>query len=155
MSTTTDATLAQQIDADLKNAMRNRDEIAKLALRAVKTALTEASKAGEDHTINDELVMSVLQREAKRRREAAEEYDKAGATAQAEQERAELAVLERYLPRQMSAAEIEALARTVIAETGAESPRDMGKVMPLILARSGGAADGKTTSQIVRRLLGG
>lgn len=155
MSTTTNATLAQQIDADLKDAMRNRDEIAKLTLRAVKTALTEATKAGEDHTINDDLVMSVLRREAKRRREAAEEYDKAGATAPAEQERAELAVLERYLPRQMDEAEIEALARTVIAETGAESPRDIGKVMPVILARSGGTADGKTTSQIVRRLLGG
>lgn len=155
MSPQSDAALAAQIDADLRDAMRNKDEIAKLALRAVKTSLTEATKAGADHTISDELVMSVLQREAKRRREAAEEYDKAGATAQAEQERAELAVLEHYLPRQLSEAEIEALAREVIAETGAESPRDMGKVMPVILARSGGAADGKTASQIVRRLLSG
>ncbi len=155
MSSQTEASLSQRLDADLRDAMRSKDETTKLVLRSVKTALTEASKAGTDHTIDDALVMNVLQREAKRRREAAAEYEKVGATAQAQQERAELAVLERYLPRQMSADEIEDLARTVIAETGAASVRDLGKVMPVLLARSGGAADGKTASQIVRRLLGG
>lgn len=155
MSSQTEASLSQRLDADLRDAMRSKDETTKLVLRSVKTALTEASKVGTDHTIDDALVMNVLQREAKRRREAAAEYEKVGATAQAQQERAELAVLERYLPRQMSADEIEDLARTVIAETGAASVRDLGKVMPVLLARSGGAADGKTASQIVRRLLGG
>lgn len=146
--------LAERIDADLKQAMRAQDTIAKLALRAVKTALTEASKTGSGQSLTDEQVMAVIQREAKRRREAAAEYEKAGATAPAEQERAELAVLEQYLPRQMSEAEIETLARTVIAETGATTVRDLNKVMPVMMARTAGAADGKVVSQVVRRLLG-
>jgi uncharacterized protein len=146
--------LGARIDADLKQAMRSQDTIAKLALRAVKTALTEATKSGSDHDLTEEKVMAVIQREAKRRREAAAEYDKVGATAPAEQERAELAVLERYLPRQLSEAEVEALARTVIAEVGASSPRDLNKVMPVIMARVAGVSDGKVVSQIVRRLLG-
>jgi uncharacterized protein YqeY len=146
--------LEARIDADLKQAMRSQDTIAKLALRAVKTALTEATKTGTDHDLTEEKVMAVIQREAKRRREAAAEYDKVGATAPAEQERAELAVLERYLPRQLSEAEVEALARTVIAEVGASSPRDLNKVMPVMMARVAGVSDGKVVSQVVRRLLG-
>jgi uncharacterized protein YqeY len=77
-----------------------------------------------------------------------------GATAPADQERAELAILEQYLPRQLSEAEVEALARTVIAETGATSVRDLNKVMPVMIARVAGTADGKVVSQVVRRLLG-
>lgn len=148
-------TLAERIDADLKQAMRAQDNIAKLALRAVKTALTEATKTGSgQHTLGDEQVLAVVQREAKRRREAAVEYDKVGAAEPAAQERAELAVLERYLPRQLSEEEVEALARTVIAETGASSVRDLNKVMPVMIARVAGSADGKLVSQVVRRLLG-
>jgi uncharacterized protein YqeY len=147
--------LAARIDADLKEAMRAQDNIAKLALRAVKTALTEASRSGSAiHTLTEEQVLAVIQREAKRRREAAAEYDKVGATAPAEQERAELAILENYLPRQLSEAEVETLARTVIAETGATSVRDLNKVMPVMMARVAGTADGKMVSQVVRRLLG-
>jgi uncharacterized protein len=146
--------LAERIDADLKQAMRAQDTIAKLTLRAVKTALTEASKAGADHSQNDDVVMAVLQREAKRRREAAAEYARLGASTQAQQEQAELAVLERYLPRQLTEAEIEVLAKQAIADTGAESPRDMGKVMSAVMPQTAGAADGKLVSQIVRRLLG-
>jgi uncharacterized protein YqeY len=147
--------LSWRIDADLKEAMRAQDNIAKLALRAVKTALTEASRSGSaQHDLTEEQVLAVIQREAKRRREAAAEYDKVGATAPAAQERAELAVLEQYLPRQMSEAEVEALARTVIAETGATSVRDLNKVMPVMMSRVAGTADGKVVSQVVRRLLG-
>ncbi len=148
-------TLALKIDDDLKQAMRAQDTIAKLALRAVKTALTEATKTGSGaHSLTDGQVMAVIQREAKRRREAATEYDKVGAIAPAEQERAELAVLEKYLPRQLSEAEVEALARIVIAETAATSARDLNKVMPVMIARVAGTADGKLVSQVVRRLLG-
>jgi uncharacterized protein YqeY len=147
--------LAERIDADLKQAMRAQDTIAKFALRAVKTALTEATKTGSNHSLTDEQVMAVIQREAKRRREAAAEYDKVGATEPTDQERAELAILERYLPRQLSEAEVESLTRAVIAETGATTVRDLNKVMPVIMARVAGTADGKMVSQIVRRLLGG
>ena len=119
--------LAARIDADLKQAMRAQDTIAKFALRAVKTPLTEATKTGNAQILNDEQVMAVIQREAKRRREAAAEYEKVGASAPAEQERAELAVLEQYLPRQLSEEEVETMARAVIAETGATSVRDLNK----------------------------
>lgn len=147
--------LYEQIDADLKQAMRDRDEVAKLTLRSVKTALTEASKAGADHTLSEDQVMSVLQKEAKGRRDAAAEYERVGQPHRAAQENAELAVLERYLPRQLGEQEIEALAREAIAETGATSARDMGKVMPVVMQRAAGAADGKAVSQVVRRLLAG
>jgi uncharacterized protein YqeY len=146
--------LAARIDADLKQAMRAQDTIAKFALRAVKTALTEATKTGNAQILNDEQVMAVIQREAKRRREAAAEYEKVGASAPAEQERAELAVLEQYLPRQLSEEEVETMARAVIAETGATSVRDLNKVMPVMMGRVAGSADGKLVSQVVRRLLG-
>lgn len=149
------ASMQARIDADLHTAMRSQDTVTKLALRAVKTALTEASKAGEQHELDDSQVVAVIQREAKRRREAAAEYRRMGAATQAAQEEAELAVLERYLPRQMDEAEVEALARQVIAETGATSPRDLGKVMPVMMARVAGTADGRLVSQVVRRLLGG
>ncbi len=149
------AELWTRIDDDLKQAMRAQDTITKLTLRAVKTALTEASKSGANHELTDDQVMAVIQREAKRRRETAAEYERLGAKAPAAQELAELAVLERYLPQQVSEAEIEALAQAVIAEVGATGPRDLGKVMPVLLGRLGGAADGKVVSQIVRRQFGG
>ena len=146
--------LWSRLDQDLKQAMRDQDNITKLTLRAVKTALTEASKAGENHALSDDQVLTVIQKEAKRRRETAAEFERLGAHPQAAQELAELAVLERYLPKQLSEAEIETLAREVIAATGATSARELGKVMPVLLGRIGGAADGKVVSGIVRRLLG-
>jgi uncharacterized protein YqeY len=155
MKTDSQTPLQGRIDADLQQAMRAQDTVAKLALRAVKTALTEASKAGANHDLDNSQVIAVIQREAKRRREAAAEYRRLGGTSQAAQEEAELAILERYLPRQMDEADIERVARQVIAETGASSARDLGKVMPALMARLAGSADGKVASQVVRRLLGG
>lgn len=150
----TGSALAIRIETDFKQAMRAQDAVAKLTLRAVKTALTEAAKSGADHALSDEEVLAVVQREAKRRREAMAEYDRLGATDQAKQEQAELAVLEAYLPRQLEESEIEEIVRGVIAQTGASSPRDMGQVMSPVMAQVGGRADGKQVSQIVRRLLG-
>ncbi len=146
--------LAEQIDSDLKQAMRERDDVAKLTLRSVKTALTEAAKSGQQHALSEEEVLAVIRREAKQRRETAQEYERLGAQAQAADELAELAVLERYLPRQLTAVEIEEIVRSVIAETGASTPRDMGRVMSAAMERVKGAADGKVVNQIARRHLG-
>ena len=148
------SSLWSRIDADLKDAMRAKDTVTKLALRSAKTALTEASKASADHELSDDEVIGILQREAKRRRDAAAEYTRLGAMENAAQEEAELAVLERYLPRQLSETEIEVLAREVIAETGATSVRDLGKVMSVLMGRVAGNADGRAVNQVVRRLLG-
>lgn len=155
MSTSTDgAALIARLDADLKQAMRDRDETRKLTLRSVKTALTEAAKAGDQHELSAEKVMAVLQREAKRRKEAAGEYEKAGDATRAGAELAELAILESYLPQPLGEDEVRALIAAAIAETGASSPKEMGKVMAALKPVVGGRADGKLVSELVRKALG-
>lgn len=149
------ANIQERIDADLKEAMRARDEVRKLALRAAKTAITQARKeADASATLSDDELVEVIARVAKQRRDAVAEYEKAGREDLAGQERAELAVLEAYLPAQLSEAELEALVREVVAETGATSLQEMGKIMPLALARAEGRADGRAINQMVRRVLG-
>ena len=146
--------LPTRIDADLKQAMRDRDEVTKLTLRSVKTALTEARTSGVQHALNEDEVLAVVQKEAKRRRDAAAEYERLGDANRAAAELVELAVLERYLPRQMSEAEVETIARRVIDEVGATSLKQMGAVMAAMMPEVKGLADGKLVSQVVRRLLG-
>lgn len=147
-------TLLEQIDIDLKQAMRERDDTTKLALRAIKTALTEAAKSGENHELDEAQIQAVIQKQAKQRRDAAAEFEKAGAHERAAEEQAELSVLERYLPQQMNEAEIEAIVRAAIAETGATSPKEMGKVMSVVMPKVAGRADGRQVNGIARRLLG-
>lgn len=147
-------TLAERIDADLKQAMRDRNEPAKLALRAVKTSLIEARTSGtQAHALSDAEVIEVVRREAKRRRDAADEFQSLGSPERADAELAELRVLQQYLPQQLSEAEIEEIVRSVIAEVGATSVKQLGQVMPVVLAKTGSRADGKTVNQVVRRLL--
>jgi len=149
-----DNDLQSRIDADLKQAMRDRDEVTKLTLRSVKTALTEARTSGQQHELSEDDVLAVVQKEAKRRRDAAAEFERFGDSARAAAELEELAVLERYLPRQLSEAEVEEIARRVIAATGATSPKQVGAVMAALMPEVKGQADGKLVSQVVRRLLG-
>lgn len=145
--------LESRLDADLKQAMRDRNDVAKLALRAVKTALTEARKSGDEHELTQEQVQATIYKEVKRRRDSAAEYEKVGASENAAAEMAEVAVLEQYLPRQLDEAEVEEIVRTVIAEIGASSMADMGKVMSATMPRVQGVADGKMVNQVARRLL--
>ena len=152
--TTQNEDLQMRIDADLKQAMRDRDEVKKLTLRAVKTAFTEARTSGQEHTLSADEVLAVVQKEAKRRRDAAAEYQRVGDATRAGAELAELAVLEGYLPRQMSEAEVEEIARRVIPQVGATSQKQMGAVMAAMMAEVKGQADGKLVNQVVRRLLG-
>jgi uncharacterized protein YqeY len=143
-----------QIDLDLKDAMRNKDAVTKLVLRSVKTALTEEAKSTSQHAVlSEDEVMDVIQREAKRRRDAAAEYEKAGRSDRAAEELAELIVLERYLPQQLSEDEIRVLATEVIAQIDATSMRDMGAVMSAIMPKVAGRADGRRVNQVVRDLL--
>lgn len=153
--TKTNLTLVERLDADLTQAMRDKDEVAKQALRAAKTALTEARTATENRPLTDAEAITVLQKLAKRRRDTAAEYEKLGAHERAEAELADVAIYDRYLPQPLTEAEVEAIARQVIAETGATSVRDLGRVMGPVVAQVSGRADGKLVSQVVRRLLGG
>ena len=156
MSVMTRTALEERIDSDLKQAMREKDEVTKLTLRSVKTGLTEARTSGEgQHALSETEVIVVIQKEAKRRRDTAAEYERLGDPTRAQAELSELAVLERYLPQQLTEAQIEVVARQVIAEVGATSPKEMGAVMAVLMPKLKGQADGKLVNQVVRRLLGG
>ena len=122
-----------------------RDRVA--ALRLVLSELQKAEKDGD----GDEL--AVLRRERKRRREAAQAYRDASRTDLAEQEDLEALLIEDYLPAELSDAELDALVQQAVAETGAESPRDMGKAIKHVIAASGGRADGKRVSTKVKEAL--
>ena len=146
--------LQARIDADLKQAMRDKDAVARLTLRAVKTSITEAIKLdAESGELTDSDIEQIVQREAKRRRDAAAEYEKAAKPERVAEEMAELVILERYLPKQLSESEIEAIVSTAIAEVGATSMADMGKLMSAVMPKVSGLADGKAVNQVVRKLL--
>ncbi len=122
-----------------------RDRVA--ALRLVLSELQKAEKEGD----GDEL--AVLRRERKRRREAAQAYREAARADLADQEDHEAALIEQYLPAELSDEELDALVRTAMTETGAESPRDMGKAIKHVMAAAGGRADGKRVSTKVKEAL--
>lgn len=145
--------LKDQIQNDLADAMRNKQEIRKSALRmliaAIKNTEIEARKP-----LDDAGVVTVIQKQVKQRRESIVEFQKGNRQDLVEKESAEAEVLETYLPEQADPAEIEAAARTLIAETGASGPRDLGKVMPTLTKQFAGRADGRAISDIVKGLLG-
>lgn len=145
--------LKDQIQNDLADAMRNKEEIRKSALRmliaAIKNTEIEARKP-----LDDDGVVTVIQKQVKQRRESILEFEKGGRQDLVDKESAEAKVLESYLPEQADPAEIEAAARKLIAETGASGPRDIGKVMPVLTKQFAGRADGRAISEIVKRLLG-
>jgi uncharacterized protein YqeY len=146
--------LKEQLAADLKEAMRQRDERRRAALRLTIAALHNAEIAAGAE-LNETDAMGVLTTQAKRRRESIEEYRKAGREDLVETEEAELAFLVAYLPQQLSREEIVKAARQVVEETGASGPRDIGKVMPVLMEQLRGRADGREVSEVVRELLAG
>jgi uncharacterized protein YqeY len=147
--------LKARLHDDLNTAMKARDEVTTATLRMALTAITNEEVAGKAaRRLGDDEVLRVLVREAKKRREAAEAFDAAGRTELAARERAEGEVLDRYLPAQLSADELNELITAAIAETGASSPRDMGAVMKIVAPKVAGRADGKRISDEVRRRLG-
>ncbi len=146
--------LKERIESDLKDAIRKGDAAGKRALRTLMTTISRAEREGETlRELSDEEIVQLIAREVKKREEAIEAYLKGNRQDLAEEERAELEILRKYLPRQLTPEEIEARAREVIAEVGATGPRDMGKVMKVLMAEMRGRADGKEVSRIVRDLL--
>jgi hypothetical protein len=141
---------------DLKAAMKAKDQTALVALRALKTALTNAAiEKGSVGTALDEAeVTAVIRRQVKQRRDSIEQFENAGRAELAAAELAEIAVLERYLPAALGPAELAALVAAAIAETGASSKADMGKVMKLVQERAAGRAEGKALSAEVMKQLG-
>lgn len=150
------ATLKEQLQADLTAAMKGRDELTTATLRMLLTAITTEEVAGSAaRELTDDQVLRVVNREAKKRREASEAFAGAGRAEQAQRERDEETVLARYLPSQLEDAELAALVTATISETGATGPKQLGLVMKTITPKIAGRADGKRVSEEVRRQLTG
>lgn len=148
--------LKEKLQADLSAAMKARDEVRTRTLRMALTAVTNEEVAGKRaRELSDDEVVKLLQREAKKRREAAEAFAGAGRAEQAEAERAEGTVIDEYLPAQLSDEELTALVAEAIAETGADGPRAMGQVMKAVTPKVAGRADGRRVSAEVKRRLAG
>jgi uncharacterized protein len=148
--------LKERLQSDLTEAIRSRDEIVAATVRMALTAVTTEEVAGKSaRTLSDDEVVTVLAREAKKRREAAEAFDGAGRGELAARERAEGEVLGRYLPAQLSDDEIAALVTEAIAESGAAGPQAMGQVMKVVQPKVAGRAEGGRVAAEVRRQLAG
>jgi uncharacterized protein YqeY len=144
-----------RISDDLTGAMRSRDQLKLGALRMAKAALMNR-EVERGRPLDDAESLQVIASLIKQRRDSFEQFDRAGRRDLADKEQAEIAVLETYLPPPMDAAELERLVDAAIAETGAASAKDMGRVMKAVMARTAGAqVDGKTVSELVKRKLAG
>ncbi|MEY4419368.1 MAG: hypothetical protein RIR15_690 [Actinomycetota bacterium] len=149
-------TLKEKLQNDLTEAMRARDEVRSSTIRMVLTAIKNEEVSGKEaRDLSDAEVITVLSREAKKRREAAEAFDQAGAADRAANEKAEGVIIAEYLPAQLSESEIKELIAAAIAEAGATGPQQMGQVMKLIQPKIAGRADGGIVSSLVKAALSG
>ena len=147
--------LEQQIQKDIMAAMKAKDQVRLNAVRSIKSAILLAKTAeGASGELTDGDIVKLIQKLAKQRKEAAEQYAAAHRQELADNELAEAAVLSEYLPKPLSPEELEAKLREIVAEVGASAPSDMGKVMGVATKRLAGLADGKAISAVVRRILG-
>ena len=146
--------LKNQLNQDMKEAMKARQAERLSTIRQLRSAIKNKEiEVRQD--LDDEGVIAVIGTLVKQRREAAQMYSDNGRPELAAKEEAELAVLQQYLPAQLSEDEIRSIVSGVIAEVGATSLKDLGKVMPQVMARTKGAADGKVVNQLVREQLSG
>ena len=148
--------LKEKLQNDLTGAMRARDELRSSTIRMILTAIKNEEVSGKEaRELSDAEVITVLSREAKKRREAAEAFEQAGANDRAATERAEGVVISEYLPQQLTEAELKDLIKSAIAETGASGPAGMGLVMKALQPKIAGRADGGTVSGLVKAALSG
>ena len=147
--------LQEQITQDYKAAMKSGDATRKTTLSGLRAAFksAEIDARGTGKEVDEAALQGVIEKEAKKRRESIEEFDKAGRTDLADKERAELEVLQEYLPEPLSEDELRALVEKTVAEVGAQSPKEMGRVMGVLVPQIAGKADGKLASQMVREAL--
>ena len=149
-----DMTLEQQIQEAIKAAMKAKDTVALNATRAIKGEILLAKTAeGGAKEVTDGDILKMIQKLVKQRKEAAEQFVAGGRPELADNELAEAAVMEKYLPKQLSEAEVEVKVREIVARVGATSIKDMGKVMGVANKELAGLSDGRTISTIVKKLL--
>ena len=144
--------LRDRLDQELKAAMRSNDAVRKDSLRMVLAAVQKAEKEGK-HTLADDEMIGVLAKELKTRNESVETFRAGGREDLVAKEEAAIAVVSEFMPKPLAEAELRVLVEQAIAETGAASPRDMGKVMGWLSPKTRGRADGKVISQLVTQLL--
>lgn len=146
--------LFTKVSEDIKAAMKARDKVRLETLRNVKKVFLEAKTApGANDELDDTQAIKIIQKLAKQGKETAQTYTDNNRQDLADEELAQVKVLEEYLPKQLSDAEIEAAVKQIIAQTGASSMKDMGKVMGVATRQMAGKADGKVISALVRKLL--
>ena len=147
--------LFERVSEDIKTAMKAKDKVALETLRNIKKVLLEAKTApGANDTLTDDAALKIMQKLMKQGKDAAEIYIQQGRQDLADDELAQVKVIEVYLPKQMSAEELEAALKEIIAETGATSGKDMGKVMGVASKKLAGLAEGRAISAKVKELLG-
>ena len=144
--------MKERLLEDLKTAMRNKDTMRKDLLQIVRAGILQVEKDTRQ-TMDDNGILEVLARENKKRAETIQELEGSSRTEMIDSIRAEMAIIEEYLPQQLSEAEIETLVIRAISQSGAKSARDMGQVMKILMPDIKGRADGKLVNQIVKRLL--
>ena len=145
--------LEQQIQKDIMEAMKAHDESRLNATRSIKSEILLAKTSGAEHELSDADVLKIIQKLVKQRKESAELYTQGNRPELAEKELAEMKVMETYLPKALSEDEVRNILKEIVAEVGATSPKDMGKVMGAATKRLAGQADGKMISTIVKGLL--
>ena len=148
--------LEQQIMTEMKEAMKAKNEGVLRALRGIKAEIIKAkTEPGAGGEIDEATELKFLQKMMKQRKDSLEIFEKQGREDLAIKEKEEMAVIEKFLPKQMDEAELKETVKKIIAETGASTPADMGKVMGIASKQLAGKADGKTISAVVKELLAG
>lgn len=150
--------MEKRIQTDIMSAMKEKNEVKLAALRSVKTAIMAAKTSANfsgDRTayLSDVEVVKILQKLIKEREDSYNIYNSAGRTELAEKEKNEMAILQGYLPKQLSETELTKLVESTITETGASSISDMGKVISLVMKKANGRSDGKSISSVVKKML--
>lgn len=146
--------LETRITADMKTAMKAKDKVALRGIRAIKSAILLAKTDGSGNELDDATEIKMLQKLVKQRKDSLAIYTEQGREDLAQTEREEIEVIERYLPAQLGEAELTERIKAIIAESGAASMKDMGRVMGLASKSLAGQADGKAISAVVKQLLG-
>ncbi|MGJ8678020.1 MAG: GatB/YqeY domain-containing protein [Akkermansiaceae bacterium] len=148
-------TINEQIPADMKTAMREKNKTALNTLRALKTAITNAKieKSGIDSELSENEIINIIRKQIKQRQDSIDQFEKAGRAELAASEKDEITILEGYLPTPLNDEEIVAAVEAAILETGAESKKDMGNLMKVLQEKTEGRADGKKLSQEVMKRL--
>lgn len=145
--------LKEKLMEDLKNAMKEKNEVRKSTITLIKAAILQVEKDTQKQ-LDDDAIIEIIAKEAKKRKDSLEDYQKSGREDLISQINSEIAVIKEYLPEELSVEELTKIIEETITELGATTMKDMGKVMQAVKAKTTGRADGKTINEIVKKLLG-